>query len=134
MREKSNLLAVSVVVVNSDGNVLLRKRLKEPDEGSWELFASYPYIDEMPLVSAAQRILEEKAGITEKASIEFAGRYYDTPGRHPGKACVPIIFKATLAMPFEGTENVRWFTPAELASVPIALDNKTTLSDLGFIS
>lgn len=88
----------------------------------------------MPLTAAAQRILEEKAGITEQATIEFTGRYYDAPGRHPGKACVPFIFKAMLTEPFQETEDVRWFTAAELAAVPIALDNKKTLSDLGLLS
>jgi len=129
--EKSNLLAVSIVVVDEKGNILLRKREKEPDQGKWELFAGYPFLDEMPLTTAVKRILQEKAGLSEVASIEFTGKYYDAPERHPGKPCVPLVFVARVVGDAKAPEAYKWFAPSELKSLPMALDNKTTLIDLG---
>ena len=127
---KSNLLAVSVVVTDSDGRVLLDRRDKEPDAGKWQLFASYPRLDELPLTNAAERILRE-AGIHEVESITFSGKFYDAPDRHPGKYCVPLVFIARVReAPVTLTQ--RWFTRDELKDLPLALDNEQTLTDLGF--
>jgi ADP-ribose pyrophosphatase YjhB (NUDIX family) len=131
VREKSNLLAVSAIVTDGKGNILLKKRMKEPDAGSWELFATYPYLDE-PLEEAVQRVLREKGGIKEIESIEFSSRYYDRPGRHPGKACIPLIFIAQIAPGFESPDTA-WFSRVDLAEIPVALDNRQTLADLGFV-
>lgn len=131
MREKSNLLAVSVVVKDQKGNIYLRKRIKEPDLGKWELFASYPYVDELPLTKAVERILREKAGIMG-AAVVSTGKYYDEPKRHAGAACVPVIFVATVNSASE-SESRKWFAPTEIADLPMALDNKQTLIDLGLL-
>ena len=127
------MLAVSVVVVNDDGSVLLRKREKDPDIGTWELFAGYPYLDEMPLEKAVKRILADKAGITEVDELQFSGKFYDDPERHPGQACVPLVFIASVSGKIESTENKKWFTATELRGLTMALDNKTTLIDLGLV-
>lgn len=132
-QEKSNLLAVSIVVKNDSGNILLRQREKDPDKGKWELFASYPYLDELPLEKAAERILREKAGISKVRSLEFSGKFYDRPGRHPGSACVPLVFIAKVSGDTETLDTTQWFSPEELKELPVALDNKTTLIDLGLL-
>jgi len=132
-KEKSNMLAVSVVVVNEDGRVLLRKRQKSPDEGKWELFASYPYLDEVPLEKAARRILKEKAGVDGALSITFSGKIYDAPDRHTGSVCVPLAFIARISQDVKVSDKLKWFSAAEIKDLPMALDNKRTLTDLGLM-
>jgi ADP-ribose pyrophosphatase YjhB (NUDIX family) len=131
--EKSNLLAVSIIVQDESGNILLKKRAKEPDEGKWELFAGYPYLNEMPLEKAIRRILRERAGLSEIESCEFSGKYYDAHGRHPGKACIPLVFKVIVQKSAVTTDTLRWFGPEELESLPMALDNRAALSDLRIV-
>ncbi len=127
--EKSNLLAVDIVVVDNEKNVLLRKRKKEPDAGKWELFGGYPYLDEQPLEKAAKRILETKAGIKEVDSLEFSGKYYDAPGRHPGAACIPLVFIARISNAAT-TEELQWFSAFEIEELPMGLDNKKIVQDI----
>ncbi|MFA6601949.1 MAG: NUDIX hydrolase [Candidatus Paceibacterota bacterium] len=132
-KEKSNMLAVSIIITNDEGQVLLRKRVKSPDEGKWELFASYPYLDELPLEKAVKRVLKEKAGIDEVSSLQFSGKFYDESGRHPGQACVPLIFIAKVGKDIVTSEDRKWFSPSEMKNLPMAFDNKTSLEDLGFV-
>ncbi len=126
------MLAVSIVVVSDDGRILLKKREKEPDQGKWELFAGYPYLDELPLEKAVRRILIEKAGIGDVASILFYGKFYDDPGRHPGQVCVPLVFIVNVSKNIVISDNKKWFSMSEIKELPMALDNKATLNELYF--
>lgn len=126
------MLAVSIIVKDAAGRILLRRREKEPDAGLWEVFAGYPRLDELPLETAARRILKEKGGMGEVGSLAFTGRFYDAPGRHPGRACVPLAFVAEVAGAPE-SEGQRWFSPEEVRELSLALDNKAMLADLGLI-
>jgi ADP-ribose pyrophosphatase YjhB (NUDIX family) len=130
LNEKSNLLAVDVVVHDGGGNILLHQRSKEPDAGKWELFASYPYLSERPLEKAVRRILKEKAGIEKVASIEFSGKFYDDPNRHVGASCIPLVFVAVVNQDAPAKEGTKWFSTSAIGDLPMALDNKQILRDL----
>ena len=133
MREKSNLLAVDVVVLDKDKRVLLRTRTKDPDNGKWELFGGYPYLDELPLETAARRILQEKAGIEHVTSLKRVNLYYDNPDRHPGSSCVPLVYVAIVDSGIQLPDGLAWFSLGELETLPIALDNKRILLDTIYI-
>lgn len=122
------MLAIAVVVRNASGDILLRKRQNDPDKGSWEIFAGYPYSDELPLGKAVARILREKAGITEFSDLKSTGKFYDTPDRHMGNVCVPIVF-TVIAESFTN-ENAQWFKRDEIEGLPMAFDNRGMINDV----
>ena len=127
------ILAVAAIVIDETGNILLRKRTKEPDQGKWEYIAGYVKPGER-LEDTVRRKLKEKVGITEVQSIEFTGKYYDDPNRHPGTYCIPLVFivrvqqnNVTIA------PDTRWFSPTEARELEMALDNKQILQDLDLV-
>lgn len=128
------LLAVSAIVVDENGAILLRKRPKEPDMGAWELFAGFVEPGER-LEETVRRKLKNKAGIDDIQSITFTGHYYDSPTRHPDQYCIPLLFIAKVnrndVHVEPGDENLRWFAAAEVPSLELALDNKQVLTDAG---
>lgn len=128
--EKSNMFAVSVIVSDENGNILLHRREKDPEQGKWELFASYPRLNELPLEKAVQRILKEDAGIEKIVSINFSGKLYDTPDRHPGKVCVPLIYLVSVNQhDVRLSENIKWHTKADIKSLDMAFDNKIAVEE-----
>lgn len=127
------MLAVAVVVLDGDNNILLHPRDKEPDQGKWQYVAGYVQPGER-LKDTAQRKLKEKLNITELDSIEFTGKYYDDLNRHPGTYCIPLLFIARVQRENVSTpEPAQWFTPEEAAELDLALDNKKILADLQLI-
>mgnify|MGYP000393759777 CR=1 FL=1 len=125
------MLAVSAVVLNAEGKILLIRRRKEPDQDAWQLIAGGVNGGER-LVEAVKRYLREKVGITETQSIEFTGKYYDDPKRNPGNFCIPFVFKVQVAndVVVSTDREYRWFIKEEIKDLPMALDNKQTLIDL----
>lgn len=125
------ILAVAVVILDEAGNILLRQRDKEPDKGKWQYAAGYVEPGER-LMEAAQRKLREKFNITKVDSLEFTGKYYDEPNRHPGTYCIPLVFIARVKKTdITVLPNARWFVAQEAAEADMALDNKKILEDLG---
>jgi hypothetical protein len=41
------------------------------------------------------------------------------------------VFVAKVTQAIEETENQKWFSGSEIKDLPMVLDNKSTLSDLG---
>lgn len=124
------ILAVAVIVLDEAGNILLRKRDKEPDQGKWQYVAGYIEPGER-LVEAVQRKLQEKMNITKTNSIEFTGKYYDEPNRHPGTYCIPFVFIARVQREqVTIPSNASWFSSKETRELDLALDNKQILRDL----
>ncbi|MEX2209371.1 MAG: NUDIX hydrolase [Patescibacteria group bacterium] len=124
-----SILAVSAIVMNPEGKILLRRRTKEPDAGKWELIAGYVQPGER-LEEAVRRRLREKAGIGLADSIEFTGHYYDDPDWHPGQPCIPLTFRVQTSEPGGGEGNeLRWFAPNELDGLELALDNRQAIED-----
>ncbi|HLD81972.1 MAG TPA: NUDIX hydrolase [Patescibacteria group bacterium] len=130
------ILAVAGVVVNTSGKILLRKRTKHIDQGKWQLFAGYVEPGER-LADAMTRILREKADITGVQSIEFSGRYYDDPKRHPGTHCIPLVFRVKVSddtlQNLKENDNMRWFSAEEARELEYALDNRQILLDMELI-
>lgn len=130
---EGNILAVSAIVTNPEGKILLRRRTKEPDAGKWELIAGYVRPGER-LEEAVRQRLREKAGIGSADSVEFTGHYYDDPDRHPGKPCIPLTFvvKTNESGGGEGNE-LKWFASDELDDIEIALDNRRVIRDTNIV-
>jgi ADP-ribose pyrophosphatase YjhB (NUDIX family) len=128
---QSPILAVSLIILNDKHEVLLKKRKKEPDSGKWELIAGYVKPGET-LVGAAQRLLNDKAQLSRFSSIEFTGKYYDKPGRHPGTTCIPFVFRVLLGGKPEVKGDLHWFSESDAKGLNMAFDNKTALFDSGF--
>ena len=130
MPDFPKILAVAAVVMDENGSILLRRREKDPGKGTWELFAGYVEPGER-LKDAVRRRLREKGGITNVSSTEFSGNYYDDPARHPGVPCIPLAFKVKMMnAEVAANETMKWFSPAEVASSELALDNKKIIQDV----
>ncbi len=128
-----NPLAVTIICINEDGDLLLKNRTKEPDKGKWELIGGHVKTGER-LIEAVQRILQDKVNIHETLSIEFTGHYYDDPNRHPGNPCLPLTFKVrTPNAHLKEIKNASWFEPKLLSELEYALDDKQMLLDIGIL-
>ncbi|PIT93160.1 MAG: hypothetical protein COU06_01610 [Candidatus Harrisonbacteria bacterium CG10_big_fil_rev_8_21_14_0_10_38_8] len=117
------LLSVAGVILNSSGDILLHQR----EEGVWEVFATYVQPGER-LVEALDRRVKEYSGLTG-VNFEFTGRYYDDPNRHPGRHCIPFLFKGVCDTT-EIDSSSRWFKKEEVRELELALDNKQMLVDI----
>lgn len=123
------ILAIQAIIINEENQILLKLREKDPDNGKWELIAGYLKPGERLKETVARKIKED-ADIENYESIEFTGKYYDDPNRHPRKICIPLSFivkvkKESVAT----TENLKWFTKEEIENMELALDNKTSITD-----
>ncbi len=116
---------LAVVLLVGDGDkILLRKRKKEPDQGKWELFGSYVKEGET-LLQAAKRVLVKKAQVNTESMPHFTGKFYDALERHPGKRCVPLVYKVYIDKDkVQETEELKWFSLGEISGLGLALDNK----------
>ncbi|MDQ3098788.1 MAG: NUDIX domain-containing protein [bacterium] len=126
-------LAVTMICLNEDGDVLLRKREKDPDNGKWELVGGHVKSGER-LEEAVRRILKDKVNIVDILSIEFTGHYYDDPNRHPNAFCIPLTFKVhTPNAKLKEVINASWFEKQYLDQLEYALDDKQMLVDAGIL-
>lgn len=109
-----------LVVQNSDGDILLQKRTKQPYIDTWTLPYGKVHIDDTTIMHAAQREASEKLGLSDQQLIHAGDCYIRvvTP---------PEILSSTLAHIFtlysdgiEPTEAVQWVRPHKLAQYPLA--------------
>ena len=127
-KEYPKMLAVAVLVIGEDGKILLNRRGKEPDQGKWQLFATYVKPGERLTEAVARRLFED-AGITETVSMEFTGRYCDEPNRHTGTYCIPFIFKVTIvSSQLKKPDECGWFTKGEATKLDLAMEDNETLA------
>jgi ADP-ribose pyrophosphatase YjhB (NUDIX family) len=125
------ILAVTMICLNEDGDLLLKKRNKDPDNGKWELIGGHVTPGER-LEEAVRRILKDKVNIVDILSIQFTGHYYDDPDRHPGQLCIPLTFKViTPNENLKEVKNASWFEKQYLVDLEYALDNRQMLVDAG---
>jgi ADP-ribose pyrophosphatase YjhB (NUDIX family) len=109
-----------LLVQNSNGDVLLQRRTKQPYINTWTLPYGKLHIDDMSVVDAAQREAHEKLAI-------------DVPGmRHVGDCYIRVmgdteILSSTLAhiVRFEtddvqATELLQWMKPLKLNTLALA--------------
>lgn len=113
-------IVTMLVVQNSDGDILLMKRNKQPYIDTWTLPYGKLHIDDESLESAAQREAYEKLGL-EKQELEHAGDCYIRVRASDG------ILSSTLAHVFrfyrdgiETSDRTRWFRPHRLNELDLA--------------
>ena len=109
-----------LVVQNSDGDILLQRRTKQPYIDTWTLPYGKLHIEDVSVKAAAQREAQEKIGI-ENQALEHAGdcyiRVYDNDE----------LLSTTLAHVFrfykddiETSDSLMWARPHKLAQLRLA--------------
>jgi ADP-ribose pyrophosphatase YjhB (NUDIX family) len=111
--------AVSALVVNDDGRVLLARRAFEPDAGLWDTPGGFLEEGEDPRAGIRRELLEETGLEVEPAS--FLGVYMDTYGEGPAVASVlNLVWEARIVSgemaPADDVSELRWFAPHDLPS------------------
>ena len=102
-------VTVDIVLLSSDGAVLLVRRNAEPFQGRWALPGGFVEMDER-LADAAARELQEEAGVGGVALRELG--VFDDPGRDPRGRTISIAFVGRVA----GRPALRSGTDAAAAS------------------
>lgn len=109
-----------LTIQNSDGDILLLRRDKQPYIDQWTLPYGKLHIDDVSIKAAAQREAYDKLGLKEPAM------------RHAGDCYIRVksddqILSSTLAHIFafdrddiETGERVQWFRPHKLAELDLA--------------
>jgi hypothetical protein len=61
-----------------------------------------------------------------KQYIQFTGKYYYDPHRHPGSFCIPLLFlvKVPDDVKLNTDREFKWFTKEEINNFETTLDNK----------
>jgi 8-oxo-dGTP diphosphatase len=104
--------AVSALVVDDGGNVLLARRAHEPDAGLWDLLGGFLEEGEHPLDGLRRELLEETGLEVEPG--EFLGFFMDTYGDGAEASSVlNLVWGARLApgepSPADDVSELRWF-------------------------
>lgn len=109
-----------LLIQNSDGDVLLQRRDKQPYINSWTLPYGKLHIEDMSLAEAAQREAEEKLGLKNQ-SVTHAGDCYIRVKNGSE------IISTTLAHIFtfnrddiEITDDIMWVRPHKLSQYRLA--------------
>jgi ADP-ribose pyrophosphatase YjhB (NUDIX family) len=109
--------AVSGIVVDRDGRLLLARRAFEPDEGLWDTPGGFLEEGEDPL-TALRRELREETGL-EVEPGSFLGAYMDTYGEGPEAGSVlNLAWEASVLSgemrAADDVSELRWFPPEDL--------------------
>jgi ADP-ribose pyrophosphatase YjhB (NUDIX family) len=111
--------AVSALVTDDDGRILLARRAFEPDAGLWDVPGGFLEEGEHPL-DGLRRELEEETGLTAEPG-EFVGVFMDTYGDEPGaNAVLNLVWTARIAsgelVADDDVSELRWFSLDALPS------------------
>lgn len=109
--------AVSALVTDEAGQVLLARRAFEPDAGLWDTLGGFLDEGEEP-VAGLHRELREEAGV-EVETGRFVGVYLDRYGNEPGATSVlNLVWEARITAgdpaPADDVSELRWFAPDAL--------------------
>lgn len=109
--------AVSALVVDDAGRLLLARRAREPDACLWDTPGGFLEEGEHP-VDALRRELFEETGLEVDVGA-FVGAHVDTYGDGPDAAAVlNLVWEASVAggreRAADDVSELRWFAPAEL--------------------
>jgi len=111
--------AVSSIVVDADGRVLLARRKNDPDAGLWDTPGGFVEEGEEPL-EALERELREETGLQVEPG-SFLGAYTDTYGEGPQAATVlNLVWQASVVSgemdADDDVSELRWFPLDDLPS------------------
>jgi ADP-ribose pyrophosphatase YjhB (NUDIX family) len=114
-----NPIVVGAVVLEREGQVLLLRRARAPQSGTWVFPGGFVELGETVAAAAARECIEE-TGI--EPHIGRLLGVYDRPG--PG--IVIVVFRATvasgIARPGVEASEVRWFSPEGIPWTDLAFD------------
>jgi ADP-ribose pyrophosphatase YjhB (NUDIX family) len=113
----SSAPAVSALVLDDEGRVLLARRAHEPDAGLWDVPGGFLDEGEHPR-DGLRRELREEAGLDVEPGA-FAGAYLDTYGAGAGAASVlNLVYDARIRsgrpVPADDVAELAWFAPDAL--------------------
>jgi ADP-ribose pyrophosphatase YjhB (NUDIX family) len=109
--------AITALVRDDEGRILLARRAFEPDAGLWDMPGGFLEAGEHPL-DGLRRELEEETGVSADSG-EFVGAYVDTYGDEPGAGTVlNLVWTAEIGsgelVPSDDVSELRWFAADEL--------------------
>ncbi len=104
--------AVSALVVDDAGRMLLARRAHDPDAGLWDVLGGFLEEGEHPLDGLRRELLEETGAEIEPG--EFLGAYLDTYGDGPEATSVlNLVWEARIVsgepVPADDVAEIRWF-------------------------
>lgn len=127
------VLAASAVITDQVGRVLLVLRGTEPEKGCWSVPGGSAEPGEALAAAAAREALEE-TGLVVEVGHEL---WTVTLPTADGRVFEVHDFAATVTggtlRPGDDAADARWFTPAELDTVPLTTDLRGYLSRAGVI-
>jgi 8-oxo-dGTP diphosphatase len=111
--------AVSALVVDDEGRLLLARRAYEPDAGRWDALGGFLDEGEGPL-EGLRRELAEEAGVEIEVG-DFVGAYADRYGEgEEASAVLNLVWEARIAsgepVPADDVAALGWFARDELPS------------------
>ncbi len=109
-----------LVVQNSDGDVLLQRRTKQPYIDTWTLPYGKLHIEDASVLTAAQREAYEKLGLTDQ-TMEHAGDCYVRV--QSGAALVSTTLVHVFRFETDSikeTDNLTWARPHKLSDYALA--------------
>jgi ADP-ribose pyrophosphatase YjhB (NUDIX family) len=109
--------AVSAVVLDDDGNVLLARRAHDPEAGLWDTLGGFLDVDEEP-EEGLRRELREEAGVEIEIG-DLVAMYVDRYGHAADAApLLVLLWEATIASgepkAADDVAELRWFPRSSL--------------------
>jgi 8-oxo-dGTP diphosphatase len=113
----SSAPAVSALILDGAGRLLLARRAHEPDAGLWDTPGGFLEEGEHPLDALRRELLEE-TGLDVEVG-DFVGAYVDSYGDAPdARAVLNLVWTARVAggeqQPADDVSELRWFARDEL--------------------
>ena len=119
IRQQPKIITM-LVVQNSDGDVLLQKRAKQPYIDTWNLPNGKLHIDDISLTSAAQREAHKKLGL-ENQAVHHAGDCYIRVRQDDAPISVTLAHIFTFNSDnIPMTDQLQWIQPHKLNQLDLA--------------
>lgn len=107
------------VVQNTDGDLLLQRRTKQPFIESWTLPHGKLHLEDVSLLEAAEREISEKMGVSEMEPIHAGDCYIRVHADDMTLVTLAHVFRFTCDTVKTG-EALMWARPHKLQSLPLA--------------